>query len=124
MGSGGGGTSGEVKYPDYIEAKHVYALNDAYNDVSWAKSSNPYSGKSAYDPSLMHSKIQESVDDLDGLQISSAGSNVIQSIMDNVTARLYKWGGAGYDGLFAADDWSWYWNLVDDFLIPDFITTL
>lgn len=73
-GGGGGGNSGRVSYPSYMETFHGQLLDDATADaleesivdlVNTAVGTSPYSGITAYDPDLALNAMDTAVTDFD-----------------------------------------------------------
>jgi len=67
---GGGGQSGKVDYPDYIETIHGQALDHAGTDtptssvtdlVNTALGSSPFSGETSYDPATPISEMEDAL---------------------------------------------------------------
>lgn len=57
--SGGGGTSGKVGYPTYVEKYHELWLSDLDGYYRAAASNNPYENAESYDPSNETATMQE-----------------------------------------------------------------
>ncbi len=60
-----GGGSSSVEYMDYIVDWHNEQLNLCKTDMLSARSNNPYSGESAYDPSGVISEMDNALNDYD-----------------------------------------------------------
>jgi len=57
--SGGGGSSGKVGYPEYLESRHRDWLNDMDGFYRSAVASNPYANAESYDPANEVGQMQQ-----------------------------------------------------------------
>ena len=65
--SSGGGSSGQVAYPAYIQTRHQTVLDDAINiELPLLYQNNPYEGVESYDPVVEISNIDGAIDTFTG----------------------------------------------------------
>ena len=69
--SGGGGSSGAVSFPAYIESMHTAWLNDMDTDLTTARANDPWSGQTGYNPATDLAFIDTAIDDFESVLSSS-----------------------------------------------------
>lgn len=112
MGSSGGGSSGEVAYPSYIETLHNTMIQDCYNSVSVAQSNNPYSSvASSRNPSTDLTALETRAQNLVDFAISSTASTNMSTLETATRNALYDW--TTYGMLEAGADWDTFFGIID-----------
>ena len=84
---GGGGSAGQVGYPDYMEAMHDAWLDDIDALITSYISSSPYDGAVAYDPTTQLSAMSSAISALKALIDAVDNESDVESAIDAAAVK-------------------------------------